>query len=81
MGCCPPFSRLCPYSKGATAAAVSRCWFFWRGVINYQPSRAHTLEFEVGMQQQKLRRELHDVQRMFEREAAEYRLSHVQSIR
>jgi hypothetical protein len=25
MGCCAPFSRLCPYSKGATAAAVSRC--------------------------------------------------------
>jgi hypothetical protein len=37
--------------------------------------------FEVEKRTQKLRRELQDVTRKFEREAAEYRLSHSQAIR
>jgi len=39
------------------------------------------VEFEVETRTQKLRRELQDVTRKFEREAAEYRLSHAQAIR
>jgi hypothetical protein len=39
------------------------------------------VEFEVEKRTQKLRRELQDVTRKFEREAAEYRLSHAQAIR
>ena len=39
------------------------------------------VEFEVEKRTQKLRRELQDATRRFEREAAEYRLSHAQAIR
>ncbi len=39
------------------------------------------VEFEVEKRTQKLKRELQDVTRKFEREAAEYRLSHSQAIR
>jgi hypothetical protein len=39
------------------------------------------VDFEVEKKTQKLRRELQDVTRKFEREAAEYRLSHSQAIR
>jgi hypothetical protein len=39
------------------------------------------VEFEVEKRTQKLRRELQDATRKFEREAAEYRLSHAQAIR
>ncbi len=39
------------------------------------------VDFEVEKKTQKLRRELQDVTRRFEREAAEYRLSHCQAIR
>jgi len=39
------------------------------------------VDFEVEKKTQRLRRELQDVTRKFEREAAEYRLSHSQAIR